>query len=113
MVNNEFHIIGTALTNFESISNDNYSSYLLRVEVEKMGSKIGNNFELVVQIYAANRAVDTNANVLGNLVAVNGYLDTFTTEKGSLLIKAIAQNVIVLNKRNFDNVAVAKNIEVD
>ena len=113
MVNNEFHIIGTALTNYQSISSEQFKSYLLRVEVEKMGSKYGNNFELVVQIYATNHAVDPTENVLGKMVAINGYLDTYSTEKGTLLIKAVAQNVFVLSKKEFERSATADNIEID
>ena len=113
MVNNEFHIIGTALTNFEALHEGTYSSYLLRVEVEKMGSKKGNNFELTVQVYATNNAVDVKKSVVGQLIAVNGFLDSYVTEKGALLLKAVAQNVVVLSKKNFDKFVVDSNIEVD
>ena len=49
MLNNEFRIIGTALSDFEDISNKQYKSYLLRVEVEKNGSKIRENSTIEVQ----------------------------------------------------------------
>lgn len=114
MVNNEFHVIGTAVSNYESVTDiKGFSSYLLRIEIERLGSKKGSSFEMVVQIYSSNKVVDIQENVIGKIVAVNGYLDGYTTQNGSLLTKAVVQNVIVLNKKEYYNNAVAGNIEID
>ena len=110
MINNEFHIIGVATSNYQDIGNQRFSSYLLRVEVEKFNSKFGGKpFELEVQVYGTNKAVKTDEYVLGKLVAVNGYLDTYETEKGTLVVKCVAQNVYVLEQHE----RVVKNAEID
>ena len=99
MVNNEFHIIGIATTNYQSIGNWKFKSYLLRVEVEKFGSNKGANFELEVQVYGTNKAVDVEEDMLGKQLAINGYIDTYATDKGTLVVKCVAQNVYVLESQ--------------
>lgn len=107
MVNNEFHLIGIATSNFNDIGNGKYKSYMLRLEIEKFGSKQGNSFEIEVQIYATNKAVDTNVEILGKSVAVNGYVDSFTTREGSVITKLVAQNVFVIDKKDTQDACVA------
>ena len=110
MINNEFHVIGIATSNYQDIGNSRFSSFLLRIEVEKFNSKFGGKpFELEVQVYGTNKAVKTDVDVLGKLVAVNGYLDTYETEKGTLVIKCVAQNVYVLE----NNARKIKTAEID
>lgn len=96
MINNEFHCIGIATSNYTDIGNNRYKSYLLRVEIEKFGSKNGKNFEIEVQIYGTNEKVDTRVEVLGQQIAVNGYIDTYQTKEGTIIVKLVAQNVYVL-----------------
>lgn len=98
MVNNSFHLIGIATSNFQEVSSGHFKSYLLRVEVEKMGSKSGKNFELEIQVYGTNRAVDVSAYILGHQIAVSGYLDAFTNKDGGLTLKVVAQNIYVCDK---------------
>ena len=98
MVNNEFHLIGTAISNFNDIGNGKFKSYLLRLEIEKFGSKSGNTFTIEVQIYGTNKAIDTRTEILGKQVAVNGYIDAFITKEGSLITKLVAQNIYVVGK---------------
>ena len=113
MVNNEFTVVGVAVSNYESIANSEFDSYLLRIEVEKLGIHRGKTFEVVVQIYANNHAVDLKENVLGKIVVVNGFLDTYTTKKGTALLKAVAQNVLVVGDKMLEKSVVADNIEID
>lgn len=96
MVNNEFHIIGVATSNYQNIGNKDYKSYLLKVEVEKFGSKVGNSFEVEVQIYGTNKSVNVKEETLGRQVAVNGYVDSYLTKEGNRITKLVAQNVYVL-----------------
>lgn len=115
MVNNEFHIIGIATSNYKNIGNDRFTSYILRVEVEKMGSKFGKNFELEIQVYGTNKAIDTDIDVLGKQVAICGYLDSYTTKDGSIVNKVIAQNVYVLEKSSSVNkpvVSESSNVDI-
>lgn len=105
MINNEFHLIGTAISNYNDISNGKYVSHLLRLEIEKFGSKAGNSFEIEVQIYGTNKAVDTSIDILGEQVAVNGYVDSFATKEGTIITKLVAQNVYVLSKNKNNTVS--------
>ena len=98
MVNNEFHVIGVATSNYQDISNGTYISHLLKVEVEKFGSKAGKSFELEIQIYGTNKSINTKQEVLGKQVAINGYLDSYLTKEGSRITKMVAQNVFVFGK---------------
>ena len=125
MINNEFHLIGIATSNYTDIGNGRYTSYLLRVEIEKFGAKAGKSFEIEVQIYGTNKKVDTSVEVLGCQVAINGYLDSFETKEGSLINKLVAQNVYVLdnarerlteavvNKKTNDVSPVAEKVDVE
>lgn len=100
MVNNEFHVIGVATSNYQDISNGTYISHLLKVEVEKFGSKAGKSFELEIQIYGTNKSINTKQEVLGKQVAINGYLDSYLTKEGSRITKMVAQNVFVFGKHS-------------
>lgn len=97
MVNNEFHLIGVAITDYENIGNKKFISYVLKVQVEKFGAQAGKSFIVEVQIYGTNRAVDVKKDVLGQLVAVNGYIDYYETKDGRIITKLVAQNVYVLD----------------
>ena len=99
MVNNEFHLIGIATTNFQEVGNGKFKSYLLRVEVEKMGSKKGQNFELEVQVYGTNSAVNKTQSVVGCQVAINGYIDSYVNKDNQMVSKIVAQNVMVLDAK--------------
>ena len=96
MINNEFHLIGIATSNYQNIGNKRFKSCLLRVEVEKFGSKSGQSFELEVQIYGTNDAIDTDADILGEQIAINGYVDFYTTKEGATIVKLVAQRIYVL-----------------
>lgn len=95
MVNNEFHLVGVALSNFEDISNNQYKSYLLTLEVEKTNSS---TIEIVVQIYGTNRKINTNEVVLGKTVVINGYIDSFLSKENKILMKLIAQNIYIIDR---------------
>lgn len=96
MINNEFNIIGIAVSEYER---DNWDNCVLRVEIEKMGSKEGNVFEAEVKIYGNNRMVDTSRPIKGEQVAVNGYIDYFTSRKGQNILRLVAQRVYVLGEQ--------------
>ena len=99
MINNEFHIIGVATSNFTNIGNGKYVSYILKVEVEKLTSKYGANFTLEVVVYESNNKVDVGISYLGKQVAVNGYLDSFQNKDGQIIPKIIAQNILILDNQ--------------
>lgn len=96
MVNNEFHLIGTAVSNFVDISNGGaFAKYRLSVEVEVLGSKIGRANRVDIEVYGTNRAISITQKVLGKQVAVNGYIDTFTSTKNDMVYtKLVAQNLM-------------------
>lgn len=96
MINNEFNLIGIAIGNYIT---DAYGNSTLKIEVEKMGSREGNVFECEVKIYGNNRMVDTSRPIIGEQVAVNGYVDFFTTKMGNRVLRLIAQRVYVLGEQ--------------
>lgn len=99
MINNEFIVIGICTSNYQFIGNGRYKSYILRIEIEKFASKQGNTFELEVQIYSNNNAVDTSMEMIGRQVAVNGYLDSYETNEGKIINKLVAQRVYPLGEQ--------------
>lgn len=99
MINNEFIVIGICTSNYQYIGNGKWKSYMLRIEVEKFSSKQGNSFEIEVQIYANNTAVDTSMEMIGRQVAVNGYLDSYETNEGKIFNKLVAQRVYPLGEQ--------------
>ena len=96
MINNEFNLIGIVVGNYVK---DPYGNYTLRVEVEKMGSREGNVFDAEVKVYGTNRIVDTSRLLLGEQVAVNGYVDFFRSKKGVPVLRLVAQRVYVLGEQ--------------
>jgi len=99
MVNNSFDVIGICTSNFKDIGRGKYHSYLLRVEVEIFNSDKGNSFELEVQVYGTNKSVDVARDMLGEQVAITGYLDSYMTENGSLITKLVAQRIYILGEQ--------------
>ena len=101
MVNNEFHLIGTAVTNFVNFSNlGGFAKYRLSVEIEVLGSKIGKVNRVDVEVYETNRAIQINQKLIGKQVAVNGYIDTFTNTKTNIVYtRLVAQNLLVLDNQ--------------
>ena len=96
MVNNDFHIIGTALTDLELISDKTkYKLYILKVEVEKIANS--EPFVLPITFISSNRMVDFNGEYQGKMVAVNGYLDVDITKKNPLP-RFIGQRIFILEK---------------
>ena len=105
MINNEFHIIGTAITNFvETTQRNNHKTYNFRVEVEKMGSKRGETILLSFNVYSGNKNIDFDEDIEGCQVVVNGYLDSFVTEKGNILVNTVVQSVYVVSKKEFKQI---------
>ena len=101
MVNNEFHLIGIATSNFEKINKDSRSKFIawqFKIEIEKQKSKSGSNFEVTIIVYDTNRAINVDDQLIGKTIAVNGYIDSFATEKGMLVTKLVAQNLFVIYK---------------
>ena len=107
MINNEFLLIGICTTNFQNIGNGKWKSYILRLEIEKFGSSKGNSFEIEVQVYGNNKAVDTKRELLGTQVAVNGYIDNYITNEGHVITKLVAQRIYPLGEQ----IAIARDAE--
>ena len=98
MINNDFHIIGIATSEMENISNESFTSYLLRLEVERVGASKQKTTEIVVQIYGTNRAIDPKQQIMGKTIVVNGYIDSYLTKEQKIITKLIAQNIYVVDR---------------
>ena len=67
MINNEFHLIGVATSNYLDTSNGgNFHKYLFSVEVEVLGSKVGKTNRVDIEVYGTNRAVEISKNIMHN-----------------------------------------------
>lgn len=99
MINNEFHLIGIAVSDFEkTITPDtNYEFHFFRLEVEKVGMRTGTTFEIDVLVYAANKKINITQKILGRQIAVNGFLDSYTNKQGLSYAKVIAQSILILD----------------
>ena len=97
MINNNFSLIGYATSDFTNIGYKDLDIYSFSIEIEKLGSKVGNNFELEIQVYSTNNRINTSMKILGHQVCVNGYVDSYRKD-GNLYPKLVAQNVIILDR---------------
>jgi len=102
MVNNEFHVIGVATSNYQDISNptSNFKKHRFSIEIEKRGSKQGNTMLLNIEVYDTNRAINTNEDIMGRKIAVSGYIDSYMTKNGDEpVMKVVAQSVLLLDDK--------------
>lgn len=98
MVNNEFHLIGTAISNFAVASQSgNFVKYRFSLEIEILGSNVGKVNRVDIEVYSTNRAIKIDQQILGKQVAVNGYIDSFVNRNGATFVKLIAQNLMVFD----------------
>jgi len=95
MINNEFHLIGMCISDFEKLNSKKFAVYTMRLEVEKY---TGNVFEIEVVIYSSNNKINTSKSYLGKQIAVNGFIDTFKIDDGSVRTKLVVQNIMELSK---------------
>jgi len=110
MVNNEFHIIGIATSNYEDVSTktSNFKKWRFSVEIEKRGSKDGNTMFLNIDVYGTNRAINTNEEIIGRKIAVSGYLDSWLAKGADEpTMKVVAQSVMLLEEKKQDNMVTA------
>ena len=111
MINNEFHLIGTAVSDFKEISRKRFAMYGLDVEVEKYN---GQTFETEVYVYSSNNKVDVKTKIYGQQIAVNGYIDVAKLPDNSQKTKLIVQNILILNKNKvFKNTQAHEEQQVD
>ena len=103
MVNNDFRIMGIATTDFTEITSSTFVQYVVIVEVEKMGSRVGNHFKIPVVFYSTNKAVDFKAELKGKNVCIVGYCDSFNKDN-YLQIKLVGQNVYLLDTNSIKDI---------
>ena len=97
MINNEYHLIGICVTDFELVSSKKYGFYSMKVEIEKYN---GNTFQLEVVVYSSNKVVNPSKSMIGKQVAINGYIDALKLDDGSLKLKLVVQNIMELTRSN-------------
>ena len=57
MLNNEFRLIGTVITEFERAGTENFPKYFFSVEVEKKNKKEPGTYK--VTVFESNKSIDT------------------------------------------------------
>ena len=106
MINNDFHIIGTAITNYvQYTKKNNHTSYYIRVEVEKMGSRKGEVVTMQFQVYSGNKNINFDEEIEGSQVVISGYLDSFLTEKGNYFVNPVVTDIYVVNKSEYKSIS--------
>lgn len=88
MLNNEFRIIGTVVSDFEVIPNsENFPKKRLLIEVE--GKKMPKQYPIT--IYEKNALIDTSKSLVGSVVIMTGYIDCYKE-----FVHLIAQDLVVV-----------------
>lgn len=100
MINNEFHLIGTCVSNYEVLGTKKFKTYTFRVEVEKYN---GGVFEIEAVVYSSNHVINVDEPLIGKQIAINGFIDSFKDKTGAIRMKLVCQNILVLNKKQSFN----------
>lgn len=105
MVNNEWHIIGMCVSDFEKFASKKYMCYTLHVEVEKYG---GNVATVEVRVFNTNQKIDCTRKMLGKTVAISGFVDTMKMDDGSLKMNLVASTLYEIAKGKINKEAKAE-----
>lgn len=88
MINNEFRIIGTVVSEFEDVPNsESFPKKKFYVEIE--GKRMPRQYPIVV--YEKNGLIDTSTSIKGSVVIVTGYIDVYKD-----FISLISQDLVVV-----------------
>ena len=88
MLNNEFRIIGTVVSDFEPIPNsESFPKKKLVIEIE--GKKMPRQYPIT--IYEKNGLIDTTKTLEGKVVIMTGYIDCYKE-----YVHLIAQDLVVV-----------------
>ena len=89
MLNNEFRLIGTVISDFEQGGSENFVKYYLTIEVERKKKNYPSTFKTI--IYESNKSIAVTETLKGKQVIAQGYLDEY---KGNTQL--ILQDIIVI-----------------
>ena len=102
MVNNNFSLIGTIISDFEKIvEKDDIVIYQTEIEVEK--AKIGSVAHFLVRTFGGSKSIDYAKNYKGKLVALGGYLDVTYQPNASPLVTLVCTSWKVLGVGDGNN----------
>jgi len=92
MVNNQFSLIGTAVTKVEAINNANVEvkQYVFKVEVDRYNSK---PYILNIYFYGNNKSINPNTKVEGRLIAISGILEGYNSKSGINYTRCVANSI--------------------
>ena len=89
MLNNEFRLIGTIVSDWEKVGSDNFPKYEMKIEVERRKKDHTSVYTLVA--YEKNYVIDVTKSLKGKTVIVTGYLDLFKD-----FIKLVMQDIVIV-----------------
>lgn len=98
MVNNQFNLIGMAVTDYVLGGTQNFPVHMVKVEVDKTGNSKGKVFTLEVVVYSTNKAIDVTQPIMGKMVAITGYIDSYVSRSGIQILKMVGQSVLVFDR---------------
>ena len=92
MVNNQFSLIGTAITRIEVVNNANVEvkQYVFKIEVDRYNSK---PYVLNIYFYDNNRSINPNMKVEGRLIAISGVLEGYNSKSGINYTRCVANSI--------------------
>ena len=89
MLNNEFRLIGTVVSDYEKGGTENFVKYTFNLEVEKRNKKEPSVY--LITVFESNKSIDVKNRLLGKQIILQGYLDEY---KGNM--KLVAQDIVVI-----------------
>ena len=93
MLNNNFTLIGTAITNYEKVENSKIDKHVIQIEVERKKKNGADKYN--IQVLGWNKTIDTTKEIVGETIIVNGYIDPYNET-----ISLVAQDILVVDGNN-------------
>ena len=111
MINNEFHLIGYAISNFIKGGSQTFTYYTLKIEIDCYGKRSGQTKIAYVHVLPTNKVIDIYQQVRGKQVIVEGYID-FYTKDNITNVRCVANNISVLGNDNRGDFVANQNEQV-
>ena len=104
MLNNEFRLIGTIVSDWKKVGSENFPKHEVLIEVEKR--KKGNPTTYKLTAFEKNYVIDVTKSLKGKMVIVTGYLDL-----NKNFINLVVQDFVVIGEEVKEELAFDKEEE--
>ena len=92
MINNQFNIIGTCISEPIAVNSPNIEvkQHMFIVEVDKYN---GNPYTMNVYYYDNSKSVNIKGSIKGRVVAISGILEGYNSKSGVNYVRCVAQGI--------------------